>query len=298
MTGMQAFGFWDTLFNMLMLLVWFRLWVDAGERQVVFNPHLAPLGRMADGIVGFVRSAFASVPPRVVAGLGVVLLVLLRALIVPGKADWRLSMGFERIARLDGVAPAVLFSVLSFAAFLFRIWGVSLLYCRSHGAPSDRTSGALHCLSLPFTAIKPELRPFVLLLMGGVIVSLADVVGTAPTVPSAESMHVAIDWESPIPVVPLVQTIILSLAGWAQVLLLLQYVMIMLIIGSWVSLFTSSASLMMFCRDWTDMLLGPLRTHRVHIGAFDLSPLVFFIGLMIVHGLLMAVLTACYLAVS
>lgn len=291
---MQAFGFWDTLSNILVLLLWFRIWTDSTDRIVVFNPYLAPIGRAADTILAFVRSGFPAIPPRLAAGLCIFVVLLLRGLLVPADAAWCVSMGFERQALLTSAPRALLFSIISFAAFLFKIWGVSLIYVRTNAVPSDRTAAALHDLARPFTDLRIELRPLALLLVGMVIAALVDILGRVPEVGRPETLTAIINWRGGSFLIPAIQLAILAMAGWTQILLLLQYIMIMLIIGSWASLFMSSPGLMMFCKDWMDMLLGPLRKRPMRIGMFDLSPLVFFFALMIVHFLLLGILATCY----
>jgi len=50
----------------------------------------------------------------------------------------------------------------------------------------------------------------------------------------------------------------------------------------------------MLCRDWINLLLGPLRRYPVKIGMFDLSPIIFFFAIGIAHTLLMSVIFAAY----
>ncbi len=68
----------------------------------------------------------------------------------------------------------------------------------------------------------------------------------------------------------------------------------MLIIGSWVAMFTGAHGLMMFCRNWTDTLMGPLRRYPLRIGPLDLTPIVMIFLLEFIHGFLMGILLKSY----
>lgn len=292
----MQFGLWDTLFNFLTLVFWFRIWNER-ERQVVFNPYLAPLARMSDSTLGFLRPVFAGLSSRAVCGVIVVLLILLRGLAVPRNAQWVIAIGFARQARLTPAA-GILFSLLSFAVFLFKLWGLTLIYDRSRRMPSEHTTASLHLLGRPFTRIRPEYRPAVLLAIGMVLVAAADLAGQLPRVAVPGVLPAVLSWGRAAPPVTVIQLAILALTGWAQVLLILQQFMIILIIMSWVSIFTSSQQLMLMGRDWLNLLLGPLRRYPIRLGPIDLSPIVFFFAVAIVHFVLLAVLQTCYGLIS
>ena len=80
--------------------------------------------------------------------------------------------------------------------------------------------------------------------------------------------------------------------GMTSVLMLMQTLMIFCIIGSWIGMFARSSEAMALCRDGIDFLLGPLRTRRLMIGAFDLSALVFILVVGFLHGVMFALLSS------
>ena len=290
--GRMQFGLWDTLFNLLILVFWFRIW-NGADRAVVFNPYLAPWSRMAESSLGFLRPALVRISPGAIAALAVLILLVLRGLAVPRDSAWVLTLGFARQARYTPGA-SILFSVLSFAVFLFKLWGLTLIYDRYRTAPSEHTTGALHLLSRPFTQVKLEYRPLVLLGMGMLLAALIDRTGTFPRTPVPGALPVSLGWGTALLPIVGMQLAILAIAGWAQVLMILQQAMLLLIIVSWVSLFMSSHGLALICRDWMSLLLGPLRRYPIRLGPLDLSPIVFFIAVGMVQFLLLGILQACY----
>lgn len=295
----MRFGTWDLVFNLLIFLFWFRVW-NADDREVVFNPHLSPLGRFADAAVDFLRPVFFGLEGRLIALIALLFLIVLRAAAVPDRALWSLTLGVERHVDTASIPSAILFSLLSFAVFLFKLWGLSLIYVRGpDGVGVDRTAAALHRLAKPFTDIRLELRPWCLLAAGMALVALIDRAGfPAPVRPRASpSLPVILHWQSGIPALA-ARLALLSLAGWVSVLSVLQSFMILLIIGSWAAMFTGSPGIMLFCREWMDLILGPLRRYPLRLGMFDLSPILFFIGLMVVQNVLFNILMTAFRALS
>lgn len=274
------FGRWDTLFNFLLLFFWYGMWTSR-ERQTFFNPFLSPLSRATDAVTRFLQPVFPGVPGRAVCGVAFVVLVIMRALAVPHNARWALTMGFEAgVANAGDVVSCLVFSVLSFACFLFSLWGLSLIYVHKRDVSSlDQTAGALHFLSRPFTRLQPAVRPWVLWAFGAVLASLVNVTGAA----SAAAQDGLV-----------LRSAVSALAGWVQVLGIVQGLVILTILGSWLSMFTGSQGIMFPCRSWLDMLIGPLRRYPIRIGMLDLSPLVFLIGLGFLQMLLLALLQASY----
>lgn len=79
-----------------------------------------------------------------------------------------------------------------------------------------------------------------------------------------------------------------------RILSLIQMLMIVLIIGSWASLFSTSSALMLFCKDWIDLLLGPFRRLPLRLGPVDLTPIVFYFAVGYVEQILTAILSQAY----
>lgn len=293
----MAFDTWDTFFNILLLFFWFRLW-SRDDRSLFFNPFLAGITRVTDSVFHFLRPAFLGLPARGVAVIAILLLLALRAFAAPrAPAGWLLRIGFElREPHTSQLISFLAFTLLSFAIFLFKLCGLSLLFLRpDSGTDGQRTTSAFHALTQPFTSIPFYLRPPALFVFGiaiGVAVNMAGQPANSPT----DAALSAFGSLSPAGISPalIVRCAVSAVAGWVDVLALLVQLMIGLIIGSWVALFTGAPAVAGFCREWTDFLLGPMRRYPLQVGSLDLTPIIFIVLLNVLHNFANGFLFGCY----
>lgn len=284
------FGPWNALFDAFLLVLWLRVWTG-DERSLAFNPYLATLRRVGDRVTDFLRPVFLGLSPRLIALIVILFLVAFRGLALNADAPGVLRMGFEfRRPDTSHVFACVAFSALSFALFLYQVWGISLFYfglSPSASAFSGHPVETLYFLGRPFTDLPRLVRPPVLFLFGIALALLLGILGR-PVLEHALPPVLPLDAvDSPRAVVG---AAVAALSGWVNVLATIRSAMILMIIGSLVSLFTSAPGIMMFCRDWTDFLLGPARRWRLHVAMLDLTPLAFLFVVGFVHGLLQGVL--------
>lgn len=280
----MQFTFWDNLFNVFLMVLWFRIWTD-NDRSLQFNPTIAPLGRWSNTVVEFVRPVMFGLSPRLAAGACLVFVVVFRAVLFHGmtgvrEVAWTLNFGFESHPSGGQVFhDTLLFSALSFALFLFKVWGFSLIYVYGRGSPSDQTAAAVYQVSRPFSELRVELRPVVFLVYG-VLVGFALRTGSAHAGSEAPA------------VTALLQLCISAIAEWTGLLILIRFLVIVCILGSWAAMFGASRGLGVLCHDWLGFLMGPLRRYPIRVGMFDLTPLIFLIALPIVHAILIGILGA------
>ncbi len=293
------FGIWDLFFNLFLLAFWIHFWSPAA-RATLGNPYLAAMRRMTDAVVRFLRPAFLVLPDRAIAGLAIVILLLLRAFSAPRTdSGWILQLGFEWRQPLEtAMGSYLVFTVLSFAIFLFQIWGLTLIFLRTESFYEQGSiSSALQAVARPFVNLPYVWRPAVLLGFGMLIAAALIRLGfpTAMT-PSAYLEANALwlhsgDWSGAL----VVRALISALAGWVGLLGILVQLMLILIIASWVGMLTQSPALSLMCRDGINMLLGPLRRYPLRIGMFDLSPIVFIFAIGFVRAFLMNALFQSYI---
>lgn len=287
----MQFGAWDKFFNLVLLVLWFAIW-HGDERRVMFNPYLAPIVLWNRKLTDYLKPVLFGLNERAVAGIAFGVLLLLRALAAMSGAQWILTMGFFRAQPApSNILSFLLFSVISFAIFLFKIWGICMIYVhgRKTAAFRNNTGEALHEISSPFADLRIENRPPALLGYGIALAYLMTVVGTVAG--PGNNM-----WLPAGPIfLSLVRCFLSALAAWTSVLLVIRTMMIILIIGSWISMFTQSHALMLFSRDWLDFIIGPLRRYPLRIGPIDLTPIVMIFGLEILHNSLMYFLERSYL---
>lgn len=284
----MQFGIWDTLFNIILFLFWFAAW-SSMDRNTVFNPYLAQISRISDALINFLRPVFFKTPSRIIALSALLFIILFRGIMFHGIAatretSWSLIMGapFKLSGQAD-ILTSLAFSLASFLIFIFNIWGIGLLYfMTTRKTPSSRSKGLLYYLNRPCIDAPPMARPFILIALGSLIIFLIHS-AQAHAMPLWQLSH---GKNNPF------YFIIQSLIGWTNVLPIIQQIMLILIIGSWISTFTGSGGLAIICSEWIDFLLGPMRRRRLIIGMFDITPIIFIFAVLFIHGILLSILNA------
>jgi uncharacterized protein YggT (Ycf19 family) len=190
----------------------------------------------------------------------------------------------------------VLFSALSFGLFLFTVWGLCLFYLRPSASRAHLSHAheALRFLGRPFTDLPSAVRPPVLLAFGMIMGGLLDAFGRPVAglpLPVANSLA---DQPAILAAIGLALSAAARIAG---ILGSIRSLVILLIIGSLVSMFANSRAIHSFCRDWLDLLLGPARRFPIRLGMFDLMPLVFLIALGLAQAVLQEMIYRAYVGV-
>jgi uncharacterized protein YggT (Ycf19 family) len=271
----------DVLFNLLCFLFWLRLWED---RYPVAAPnvYLAPMDRLGRAMLDYAQPAFGRLSRPAAALVAGAFVLAIRALAIGPATTWRLRFGIVPPAAPQALVEGFLFSLLSFAVFLFNLWGVALLFAGSHGR--TRSGGyapdALYRLTRPLSMAPAHLRPLGLLALGAAIAALTPRMGGTP--PNAALLRSLAGW------------LIESAAAWADLLPVIQTILVALVIGSWAAVALNIPLLGYACREWLDLLLGPLRRLPLRAGGFDLTPVAAAILIAILHPVLMDLLLRLY----
>lgn len=284
----------DMIFNVLLLVFWFKLWTTPDDRNTFFNPYLSSIDRFADAAIRFLQPVFVGFNHKTIAALTLIFLIVFRGVVFvgmsgPENASWTLIFGFmRRTPASNGILSYVSFSGLSFLVFLFKLWSITLLYMfiqqRNNYAFAHPTI-FLQRLSLPLSSLRNEFTLLILITVGAFIGAALEIEG-APIQPT---ININVRHGSFILVAAALTLV--SLSALADILMTIANVMVLLIIGSFVATFTGNRSVMHFCSEWIDTLLGPLRTRKIAIGMFDLTPLIFLLAItMFVHPLLRGIL--------
>lgn len=277
MRAMQ-FETWDLLFNLAFVILWFRIFNPAPEGDF-WNPYTVPLRKFTDSLLGPLRPAFPGLPASFVAAFLLVIVLAVRALACPRMpVEWKIQMGLlTGFAQTDTLAGCFTGSCVSAAVFLLQVWFLALLYLPArHNLSSDRTRNALFVLTRPFSALPHALRPIVLVLGGMGLALLVERLLPAHGLMTSKAL-VEANLLTATPLTATIRLLLLGLSLAATTLYMLQQVIIFLIIGAWGGSMFALPGLAFFCREWTDLLLGPLRRRPVRIGLLDLTPLVFLI---------------------
>lgn len=289
----------DTLFNLVLFIFWFEIFNQPRRSASVFNPLLAPLHRLGGSLTGAITALLPGVPSWLVALVCLSGFVVVRALIAPvSDGLWVLQFGYflKWPPPPGSLAVSLGASALSFLMFLFQLWGIAVIYLH-RAKPSGDSVGedALHYLARPFSMVVPPLRGSTLLLTGMVIVYALSLLSRGAFLHDDAAPGLLSALFSPR---NLVASMLLAIAAWAQVLLSLQHIVILLIIGSWVSMFTASEGIHYACHELMNLVIGPLRRLPLRIGPLDLTPIVFVILLQVAQVVLLQVVVRVYALLS
>ena len=272
------------------MVFWMEIW-RRDRASLSLNRMLAPLAGIQKTMIDFLRPVLPFLSRRMIAAVALVFLLLFRGLAVPHNVSWSVRLGFAA-TWTDGtrMSACLVMSLMSFAVFLFKLWCISLLYGRSQrDSTYSDSSDALYQLSRPFIDIAVHIRPLVLVAFGVLLAWMFTTIGVAPQQGGTNGQP---------EVVNVVRLVIMSLSGAVAVLPVLQNSLLLVIIGSFVAVFTGSHRLASFCREWIDLLIGPLKRYPIRVGMLDLTPLVFMFALGFVHAFLMGILARSFQMLS
>ncbi|MBI3985895.1 MAG: YggT family protein, partial [Lentisphaerae bacterium] len=200
------------------------------------------------------------------------------------QQDWVIAFGFDAAVPGAAAGPLTwpLFSLFSFAVFLFQFWTVALLYHRPADAAPDEGNRArefMTDITKPFSAWTLPWRIAVLLLLGLAIAAGLPLTGQVES--GAGSVRLpSLDAD---PGRAFAGYGINLLAGMAGVLMPLQTLIFALVILSWLVIFFPQSSAAFLCQEWLAFFLGPFRRFRFQVGMLDLTPIVVFFGMGVVY---------------
>lgn len=269
-------GFWETATNLFLLVLWFRIWTH-DDRGLIFNRYLLPLGRLADKVAGFLNPIFFGLSDRVILAVTLIFLICFRAMFMTPGEPWTIILGPETYAcETNRILSCILFSAASFGMLLFRLWGLSLVYV-GYEPTRGHAGEAAYCMTRPFSDIRHGQRPFVLLAVGLLMITvLRAASGTGPDGVSV-TRHA-------------LRALVAVLAEWVNLLPAIGALLFLMIIGSWVGTFMGAGGISVLCRDWMDLLLGPLRNKRIRLGMIDFTAWVVLFALNYLHVILYGIL--------
>ncbi|MDA1044202.1 MAG: YggT family protein [Verrucomicrobia bacterium] len=278
------FELWDTLINLVMLAFWYQIWRDTA-RSDDYNPYMQGINNPAQSTINFFKHAIPGFSPRTIAWALLAICIIFRALIAQGDV-WELSFGFEKGRPATDILARLIFSTFSFAMFLFNIWGLSLIFARSERDTfSEHTSSALFMISQPFVRIPVKWRPLALYAFGILLATVLMNLNALPSPPLGLRAVIS-------------HAMISSFMAWIDLLNVLIKLLLILIIGSWVTMIAGSINMSYFCKNWMDLILGPMRKVPMIIGPLDLTPIVFMFVASFLYGILKLFLHGQYLGLS
>ena len=260
-------GIWDSLYNIILLLFWNIIWTTDGF-DMVRNPLLSPIIKLQNKTIDFLKPILPFMPHQIIAATAFIFLIVFRGITIPPGAEWELILGIGGATIQDGsILTKIIFSFLSFAIFIFKIWALSLIYIKTKQQASYNTNtDALFSLAKPFSFITITIRPVVIFIFGMLIAYSLMIFGSS-------------DQSTSTLLVTITQLAVLSLSGLVSVLGIIRHLTAIMIIGSLFAAFAAAPQIQRFCREGIDTLIGPMRRHPIRIGMFDLTPIIFLLAI-------------------
>ena len=261
---------WNIIFNIVVMLFWIYFW-NSKDKKIFFNPYLNSIMGYTTKAVNYLRPLTGQLSMKYTALIAMFLLLVLRAFLRPlfyggvsiGFLEWNISV--------DSIPIAIAFSFVVFIKFLIPFFALATLYVHDAEANCSPEESVLFVLANPFSYITRNARPVVLFVFVFLLLVIMNFVS-----PLYARANGYIQNEVGFNVVLMLISTLHELIG---VLSMLYSFCIVLIVFSWISLFTGSTNLAGFSRSWLYFIMGPLKNVHLAIGPFDLTPLIFIFGL-------------------
>lgn len=279
----------DLFFNIVLVMFWSQTW---GSRQDFYNNfYLANIRALTQPLLDILRPATPWKNIKYTAFIFWLALICFRGLLplaYPAAKDiWSLTWGFEVFTPSNTNPPflaGLTFSLGSFAIFLTQLWALTFLttFSRLKNSITD----FLETLSQPLPLRSRSVGLLVILSVAAALTFYLRLTTGAGTVPTLLTSG----WLS--------KLFINGLAGIANILAVLQQLILFMIIGSWISFFIGSQQFMFLCGEWLTFLLGPFRNRRIRIAILDLTPIVVYLLLSLAYVVLHTILGIIYTSIG
>ena len=278
---------WNMIFNIFVMLFWLYFW-SGRNKKIFFNPYLSSIMGFTSNAVNYLRPLTGSLPITYTALITMFLLLVIRAFLGPlfepqltiGLLSWNIQT--------VGLPTSIACSFIIFMKFLIPFYALSTLYVHDKEEYCPPEESVFLFLAKPFSYLNRNLRPLILLLFVIVLLFLMNFISP---------LHVRSNGNMPIEVGEnIVLIFVAALYQLIGVLNVIYQFCIFLIIFSWIALFTGSAQLASFSRNWLYFLMGPIKNMHLAIGPFDLTPLIFIFGIRILYGLLAKILVNSFIS--
>ena len=271
--------------NILFLVLWVGIWQKI-SRDTFFNPYIAAISSLNRRVTNFIQPVLPWFNEHLRATAALLFMLVFRGFLIFHTKD-TLEVAiqnespagalFSVVYNADSIMQCQAYSFLSFAWIIFSISVLGLLYRLLYrDAKQYQLIQALGSLSAPGADASPAFRGIQIFIAGCLLVYISAALGTAEGVvyPGTTAANYT------------PRLLLASVAMIVNSLNTLFYILIGAIILSFAGAFTQRRVLMKMGHDIVTFLLGPLRKWRLVVGTFDLSPLIFFVGLSIAQGTL------------
>lgn len=270
-------------FNLLLLLFWVRLW-SAPEKEFYFNPFLSGTVKITDSVLAFLRPVLY-LPEQAAAAVILLFGILFKTILfLRLQATWTIKFGtffhFSPQAVGDQISPLLLFSLLHFISFLFKLWTVYLFVRLITPAfRTTRASEAFAFFARPFSRLPLLAQPAVLFALHVALAMIVSRIGVLSTISQIT------EGAKPVPDSPflagpafaqVLKTGWLAALSFADGLALLTRTLFILILGNLAAAVLQMRGTVIICSEGVELLLGRFARKPVGGMGFDFTPLIFF----------------------
>lgn len=286
-TTITPYGFWELLTNIIIFSFWIRLWIK--ENSIILNPYLAGICKLPDMIINFLSPAFRKLNYKLMVIILFFILIFLRGVIFfsihqKSEIPWVITFGLQNW-KLDSPSGFVIMSIGSILTFILKLWMLSLFYIygRKDIYYSSDSYYALEQAAAPLTYLRKYSQRFITTIILNLIFIFIVLIILSKNNIKFLLYH---------PFETLISSFLSISIEFANLLLVISRLVGILIIGSWVAIFTSSVSLAQLCSDWIELLMGPLGKYKIRIGILDITPIIFFITIqLLIYPAVILILT-------
>jgi hypothetical protein len=238
--------------------------------------------------INYLRPLTGHLPTTYTALIAMFLLLFLRAFLGP-LFNPQLSIGLlSWNIHTVTIPTSIAFSFIVFLKFLIPFYTLSALYIHDKQDLGSSEESVILTFAKPFSLLNRNIRPVVLIISVFLLIILMNFIS-----PLSETQNGYMQNEVGNNFALIFISALYELIG---VLDFIYRFCIFLIIFSWIALFTGSANLAAFSRNWLYFLMGPLKNVHLAIGPFDLTPLIFIFGINILYYFLATMLQKSFIS--
>ena len=279
------------LSDLFLLLLFARVFTRTDDRASFFNPYLLWARRVTDPVGAFVADLFPGLPVRAACAIAFLFILAFRgALFVSASgANWTVVIGSTLAFHpRAGWFGAIGFSLLDFAVFLVRFWGLALLadLLAAPKTAMPRMGQALDTLASPCGHGPLWARIIGVLLANALLAPLLHHLATV-SLAAPGSAHVAFGslFHVETPARLAAAYLGVALFSLADFLAFLRGALIIAIFASLAAAIFRNRTLATFFLELQNLLLGRFSRRQIGVGMFDFTPILFFVALNFLYGL-------------
>ena len=281
--------------NILFLLLVSRIFAQERSSDYFFNPFLLWSTKITNYVLDFARPIFPGVGKGAVVGLVLLLLLVFRGALLATVpvSGWQIFVGtMVQYFPRPGWGNAIAFSVLDFLSFYIHFAGM-VLFMRliASSRAKTRVTGAFAEYALPFSRLPVAGQIAALVVANAFFVYLLGTFtdGALLSAKARAPMAAAFVMNTPAKTAGVYAG--LTLLSVADILSFTRQTLLLLIFASLAAAIFQNRTMVGLFVEMQNALLGRFSRRPVTVGIFDFTPVIFFIALNLVFGVVVFLFT-------